>query len=55
VKLRNCSDFYGVIYAPGSAIDISGKATHAGAFVGNRVAVRDKATVLYDTALRSSP
>lgn len=55
VSFASNSLFYGVVYAPGAQIMISGNASMYGAFVGQELTMTDRAWVAYDLALRGSP
>lgn len=52
IKLQNTGKFHGVVYAPNSFIDISGKGQFFGAFVGKTVKVSNDAVIHYEPALR---
>ena len=52
VKLQNTSEFHGVVYAPNSFIEISGRGQFFGAFVGKTVKVTNDAVIHYEPALR---
>jgi hypothetical protein len=52
VRLSNNTNFYGVVYAPESLVEIDGTADFYGAFVGDVVYLHQQANVHYDTTLR---
>ena len=54
VVLNNDAVFSGVVYAPGSLVDVSGLGIFHGAFVGGSVAASAEAAVHFDSALRGA-
>lgn len=52
VRLAGQGKYYGVVYAPSSLIQLSGKADYFGSYIGKQIKVMGQAKVHYDTALR---
>jgi hypothetical protein len=52
IRLKNGSDFYGTIYAPGASIEMDNSAGTYGSVIGQRFILKNGGTFYYDTNLR---
>lgn len=55
VQVSDSGNFYGVLYAPQSLVQLSGWSTVYGALVGKTMWLQDNASLSYDTVLREGP